>query len=116
MTTNQADVNNPRVNVAVEVRHRIGKALATRKAPSGTLAAKVENKMKGGGSKLWALAKRRPYVGVVMASGGALAIAMAIGGGEITLACIVGYAAYQVLREGVPPKVAAEDAFHAIER
>ena len=115
MTTNQLDANKPRVNVAVELRHRIGKALATRKAPKGTLAAKLEDKVKGGGSKLWVIARKRPYVGVALASGGALAVAMAIGGGEITLACIVGYAAYQVLREGIPPKIAAEDAFKAIE-
>jgi hypothetical protein len=115
MTTNQLDAKKDRVNVAVEVRHRIGRMLATRKAPQGTLSAKVEDKVKGGGSRLWAIAKKRPYVGVAMASGGALALAMAIGGGEITLACIVGYAAYQVLREGVPPKEAAKEAFKAIE-
>lgn len=103
------------MTTAIQARHRIGKMLATRNAPKGTLEARIEDTLKGGGSKLWVIAKKRPFVGVALASGGALAVAMAIGGGEITLAVIVGYAAYQVLREGVPPKEAAEEAFKAIE-
>jgi hypothetical protein len=109
-----AVVTKNKVDVATEVRHRIGKMLTTRSAQQGTLSAKVEEKVKRGGSKLWSVIKKRPIVGVALVSGGAFAVATAVGVGEITLTLIVGYAAYQVFREGVPPKVAAEEALKEI--
>jgi hypothetical protein len=124
MTQNQADTpaqapravpSKNKVDVATELRQRITHMLVTRRAQHGTFAANAEDKLKRGGARAWLLVKRRPSLGVVLVSGSALAVASTIGVGEIMFTLIVGYAAYQVLREGVSPKNAAEEAVKLME-
>lgn len=110
------DGNQHRVDVSTEVRARIEQALHTRSAPRGTAMAKVEHLVKRGGEKLWLQLKKRPSLGVVLASGAGLAIATAVGVGELTIGIIAGYAAYQVLREGIAPRTVAKDIVEEIEK
>jgi hypothetical protein len=103
-----------RAALATEISVRIDHLLTTRHAARGTFAAEVESVVKRQGGRLWMLMKRRPWVGVVVVSGGAFALADVLGAGELTIALILGYAAYRVLREGVPPTRAVEEAMKAM--
>jgi hypothetical protein len=54
--------------------------------------------------------------GSIAALGGTgLVVATALGVAELTLGLLIGYSAYQVLREGVPPGEAAERFFGELE-
>ncbi len=77
--------------------------------------ARLEELAKSNGAKLWHQLKKRPSLGVVLVGGVGLTAATLIGVGELTLAILAGYGAYQVLREGVPPKTAAENIVKQIE-
>jgi len=110
------DGNQHRVSISTEVRARIEQVLHTRSAPRGTAMAKVERIVKRGGEKLWVQLKKSPSLGVALAGATGLALATAIGVGELTIAVIAGYAAYQILREGVAPRVVAKDIVEKIEK
>ncbi|HVK75166.1 MAG TPA: hypothetical protein VM734_17675 [Kofleriaceae bacterium] len=97
------------IDLATEFGQRIDHVLRSRRAPAGTRRAKVEDRVKHQGSRLWSFMKRRPLTGVALVSGGSFLLATALGVGELTLSLIVGYAAYEVLREGVPPMQAARE-------
>ena len=90
------------IDLATEFGQRIDHVLRSRRA-------KVEDRVKHQGSRLWSFMKRRPLTGVALVSGGSFLLATALGVGEFTLSLIVGYAAYEVLREGVPPRQAARE-------
>jgi hypothetical protein len=111
-----ADDNTHRVDTSTEVRARIEQALHTRSAPPGTAAAKLEHLVKREGEKLWVQLKKRPSLGVALAGATGLAVATAVGVGELAIGLIAGYAAYQILREGVAPKAVAKDILEKIER
>ena len=96
------------VSTSTQVRARIEETLQTRTAPPGTSLAKVEHVVKGQGARLWDQLKKRPSLGVLLAGGTGLGLAMAIGVGELAVAAIAGYAAYQVLRGAAPSDVARE--------
>lgn len=104
------------VDTATDVNERVERSLKTRAAQRGTRAAKIEGTLKKKGAKAWHMMKRRPSVGVILTGGIALLIADAVGVGELAFAVVAGYAAYQVLRKGVPAKVAVEQAMEDIER
>ncbi|MCW5831421.1 MAG: hypothetical protein KIS78_03055 [Labilithrix sp.] len=53
--------------------------------------------------------KARPSVGVVLTGAVGLALASAVGAGELLVAISAAYAAYLVLREGVSPAVAVKE-------
>ena len=103
------------IKTSREVRHRIDFSLLTRNAPRGTRIARLEEVLKHNGAKLWHQLKKRPSIGVALVGGIGLTAATLIGVGELTLAIIVGYGAYQVLREGVPPKQEAENIVKQLE-
>ncbi len=104
------------IDTATDVNERVERSLNTRAAQRGTTAAKIESTLKREGAKAWHMLKRRPSVGVILTGGAALAIANAVGVGELAIAVVAGYAAYQVLRKGVPAKVAVQEAVEEIER
>jgi hypothetical protein len=110
------DDNQHRVDTSTEVRARIEQSLHTRSAPEGTASAKVEHLVKREGEKLWVQLKKRPSLGVVLTGAAGLAVASVVGVGELAIGIIAGYAAYQVLREGIAPKVVAKDVVEKLER
>ena len=108
--------NKHRVDTSTEVRARIEQSLHTRSAPEGTARAKVEHLMKCGGERLWVQLKKRPSLGVALAGATGLAVASVVGVGELAIGLVAGYAAYQILREGVAPRAVAKDVIETIER
>ncbi|HEX8110813.1 MAG TPA: hypothetical protein VF516_23940 [Kofleriaceae bacterium] len=99
-----------------EIRARIEHALRVRSAPPGTAGAKLEHVVKEAGARLWVQLKKRPSIGVVLVGGAGLVAASAVGVGEIAIGMIAGYAAYQVLREGVSPGEAAKKIMEQIAK
>ncbi len=87
------------VDTSTEVRARIERSIHTPAA-----------------QRLWKQLKRRPSVGVAATGAAALALASLVGVGELTIALVAGYAAYQVLRDGVAPGIAAHHAVEEIEK
>lgn len=116
MTPAETDDSKNKVDTSTEVRARIEQSLNTRSAPSGTVSARVEHGAKLAGAKLWEQLKRRPSLGVAMVGLGGVALATAVGVGELTIGIVAGYAAYQVLREGVAPMTAARGIVQAFEK
>lgn len=110
------DGTKNQVDTSTEVRARIDRALKVRTAPRGTRMAHVEHVVKDGGQRLWKQLKKRPSLGVALVGATGLGLAMTVGVGELAIAAIAGYAAWQVLREGVPPKQAVENAVKEIEK
>jgi hypothetical protein len=96
--------------VARDLRARVERSLRMRVAPTGTVAARTEDALKSRGAKIWAAMKRRPSIGVVAATALGLGLASTVGVGELAIALVLGYAAYQVLAEGVPVEDAARRA------
>jgi hypothetical protein len=103
------EASKNRVDMVTELRDRIELALRTRIADEGTTAAVVEDHAKHVGWRVWRAMRRRPSLGIAVVGGAGLAAAMAIGVGELTIGLVLGYGAYQVLREGVSPGKAAEN-------
>jgi hypothetical protein len=94
-------------DAASDLRARVEWSLHTRSAPSGTIRARTEELVKTSASRVWTAMKRRPSLGVLAATAAGLALASSIGVGELAIGIVAGYAAYQVLAQGVPPKDAA---------
>ncbi len=103
-----------RLDVPTEFRAWIAHTLRTRHAPADTLAGRLEGKVKTAAAQAWHVMRKRPVAGSALVGAVGLAAAMTIGVGELAAAAIFGYAAYQVLREGVPPKEAAQRAFQEL--
>jgi hypothetical protein len=111
----QAVATKNKVDLPTELRARIKHGLMTRRARRGTRRALVEDKLKDGGLRLWAVLEKRPLGGSLVLGGTGLVVATALGVAELTLGLLIGYSAYQVLREGVPPSEAAERMFGELE-
>src|SRR5262245_4976881 len=62
------------------------------------------------GAALWHRLRHRPYLGVVLASAVGLTLASVVGVGELGIAFLVGYGAYNILRKNEPPSKAFQDA------
>lgn len=84
------------------IRRNIEHSLKRRTLPEGTFAARCENLMKTGGERVWRRFRRHPSAGVVLMAGVGLVAAELVGVGEIALGTALGYAAYLVLRKGLP--------------
>jgi hypothetical protein len=104
-----------KVDVPTELHARIKHALKTRSARRGTMAARLEDRLKDRGLRAWAMIEKRPLSASVVLAGTGLAVGTALGVAELTLGLFIGYSAYQVLREGVPPREAAERIFGELE-
>jgi hypothetical protein len=97
-----------REHVASEVYLRVERLLRTRHAEEGTPSAKIEEAIKRKAERLWTELKKRPSLGVLLSGGLGLGLASVVGAGEMVVAISAAYAAYLVLREGVPPVQAVE--------
>jgi hypothetical protein len=100
----------PKLTTAREIRYAVEMALESRRMPPGTRARDYEEKLKRRLHHAWKAAKIRPSIGVIAATATGLAAAQFFGVGEIAIGVAFGYAAYQVLREGVPLSQAIEKA------
>lgn len=101
---------------ARDLRRRVEHSLRTRSARPGTFAARAEDGFKSAGAKVWHMLKRRPSIGVMAAGGIGLALASAVGVGELAIGLALAYGAYQVLAEGVAPKEAAKQVAQEITK
>jgi hypothetical protein len=100
---------------AHRARKRIERALHSRVAPKGTTRGRIESTVKGGGERIWSELKRHPSIGVAAAAGLGLTAALVIGVGELAFGVAAGYAAYEVLKEGMPLPEAVKDARDLVE-
>jgi hypothetical protein len=101
--------------VGAAVHRRMEHVLSTRTAERGTIAARLEDRLKRGGARIWSLMKRHPSAGITLAAGAGLAAASAVGVGELLVAATAGYAAYQILGEGMRPAEAVKRTIESIE-
>ena len=99
-----------RFDAARDLRARVEKSLRTRSARSGTVSAKLEDTFKKTGTYVWKKMRRRPAAGVVAAGAMGMALASAVGVGELAIGFVAAYAAYEVLAEGIAPKEVARQA------
>jgi hypothetical protein len=102
--------------VPIALRTRITHLLHSRRAPSGSRAAMMEDKLKTAGLRVWNTLEKRPLAGAALVSGIGLVAASAIGAGELTLTVVLGVSAYQVFRERRPPKQAAQHVLGQVQR
>lgn len=116
MTTDEHQTRPHWIGTGHEVRARIEHALRIRSATPGTASAKLEQVVKDAGARAWVQLKKRPSIGVVTVGAAGLAVASVVGVGEIAIGMIAGYAAYQVLREGVSPGEAARKIIEEITK
>jgi hypothetical protein len=70
----------------------------------------LEHGLARGGDLLWRAFKRRPALGVSVATLLGLGLAATIGASELAIAFASGVAAYQMLKKNEPPSKALEDA------
>ncbi len=92
----------PTVPRGREVRASIEHALHTRHFGQGEVLFAVEDRAKTAGTKVWDVMKKRPYAGVAAVSALGFAVASTVGVGELAVAVLFGYGAFEVLRRGRP--------------
>jgi hypothetical protein len=88
--------------VRQEVRSDIERSLRTRHFGHGKILFALEDRAKTAGDRLWVRLKRRPYAGICAATALGFTVASMTGVGELAVAVLCGYAAYEVLRRGQP--------------
>ena len=66
----------------------------------------LERGVEGVGDVVWKFLRHRPFLGVGLAAGVGLGAAVAFGATELAVGIAAGYAAYQVLRNDLPPSKA----------
>jgi ElaB/YqjD/DUF883 family membrane-anchored ribosome-binding protein len=88
--------------VAAEVRSDIERSLRTRHFGQGKVLFVVEDRAKTAGAKAWERFKKRPYAGIAVASAVGFGVASLTGVGELAVAVLCGYGAYEILRRGRP--------------
>jgi hypothetical protein len=88
----------------------LGKAAQSARVAPDRLVRFVDRQGERAADAVWRVLKRRPYFGVVVTAGLALGAATAIGIAELALTVGAGYAAFQILRLGVPPSEALKRA------
>lgn len=80
----------------------------------GTGAA--EHALESAYDGVWSRLRKRPYLGVALAGGAGLALASAIGVGEIAIGAMAGYAAWKMLVERKRPSQALKETVEKEER
>src|SRR5262245_18464685 len=113
---NGAPCIDPATLVAKEVRSDIERTLLSRHPNGGERLLAIEDKAKGAGTSLWEHLKKRPYTGVAAASILGFAVASATGVGELAIAVLCGYAAYEVLRRGRPVSETVEEVVRDVTK
>lgn len=101
--------------VAADVRHALLGSLRRRSTESGSTARRMEDALKRSGGRLLVHLKRHPWLGIVAAGAGGVAIASAIGVGEVAIGVAVAYGVYEILVRGEPPEKVAEILAREIE-
>jgi hypothetical protein len=81
-----------------------------RGSPARRATGAIESFAERGADLLWARLRQRPYLGVAVAGGVGLALASAVGVGELAIAALCAYAAYGMLARHEPPSKAFRDA------
>jgi uncharacterized protein (DUF697 family) len=102
--------------VAAEVRSDIERSLRTRHFGQGKVLFAVEDRAKTAGAKAWERFKKRPYAGIVVASAMGFGLASLTGVGELAVAVLCGYGAYEILRRGRPLGETVEEIAKDIEK
>jgi uncharacterized protein (DUF697 family) len=102
--------------VAEEVRADIERSLRTRHFGHGKVLFTVEDRAKSVGARAWERFKKRPYAGVAMASAVGFTVASMTGVGELAVAVLCGYGAYEVLRRGRPVSETVEEMVKDVEK
>lgn len=102
--------------VAAEVRSDIERSLRTRHFGQGKLLFTVEDHAKTAGAKAWERFKKRPYAGIAVASALGFGIASLTGVGELAVAVLCGYGAYEILRRGRPVGETVEEMVKDAEK
>jgi hypothetical protein len=95
--------------VARELRADLERSLRTRHYGHGKLLFQIEDSSKIAAAKVWRRLKRRPYAGIAAATAFGFTVASMTGVGELAIAALCGYGAYQVLRRGEPAGEAVEE-------
>lgn len=104
------------LQLSASVGRRVEAALQVHHAPSGTFAARVEDRLLHRARQLWSKFKDHPSLGIVLSGAAGLALASAVGAGELLIAISAAYAAFLVLRRHVPADVALEETFEHFDR
>ncbi len=102
--------------VAEEVRSDIERSLRTRHFGHGKVLFTVEDRAKSVGAKAWERFKKRPYAGIAVASAVGFTVASMTGVGELAVAVLCGYGAYEVLRRGRPVSETVEEMVKDVEK
>jgi uncharacterized protein (DUF697 family) len=102
--------------VAEEVRSDIEHSLRTRHHGHGKVLFAVEDRAKSAGAKAWERFKKRPYAGIAVASAVGFTVASMTGVGELAVAVLCGYGAYEVLRRGRPLSETVEEMVKDVEK
>jgi uncharacterized protein (DUF697 family)/ElaB/YqjD/DUF883 family membrane-anchored ribosome-binding protein len=102
--------------VAAEVRSDIERSLRTRHFGHRKILFAVEDGAKTAGAKAWERFKQRPYAGIAVASAVGFGIASLTGVGELAVAVLCGYGAYEVLRRGQPVSETVEEMVKDVEK
>ncbi len=102
--------------VAQELRSDIERSLHTRHFGHGEVLFAVEDGAKSAGAKVWERLKHRPYTGIAVASALGFTLASMTGVGELAVAVLCGYGAYEVLRRGRPVNETVEEIVKDVEK
>jgi uncharacterized protein (DUF697 family) len=102
--------------VAAEVRSDIERSLRTRHFGQGKVLFVVEDRAKTAGAKAWERFKKRPYAGIAVASAIGFGVASLTGVGELAVAVLCGYGAYEILRRGRPVGETVEEMVRDVEK
>jgi hypothetical protein len=102
--------------VVCEVRSDIERTLRTRHLGHGKLLYEMEARAKTVGARAWQGLKHRPYAGVAAASMLGLTVASLTGVGELAVAVLCGYGAYEILRRGRPVSETVEEMVKEVEK
>jgi uncharacterized protein (DUF697 family) len=102
--------------VVQELRSDIERSLHTRHFGHGKVLFAVEDGAKSAGAKVWETLKHRPYAGIAAASALGFTLASITGVGELAVAVLCGYGAYEVLRRGRPVNETVEEIAKDVEK
>jgi hypothetical protein len=102
--------------VVRELRGDIERSLRTRHLGHGKILYAAEDRAKTLGARAWERLKGRPYTGVVAASALGFTVATLAGVGELAVAVLCGYGAYEILRRGRPVCETVEEMVKEVEK
>ena len=102
--------------VGQEVRADIERSLRTRRFGRGKVLFAVEDRAKTAAARVWVVLKKRPYAGIGASAAFGFTVAAMTGVGELAVAVLCGYAAYEVLRRGQPVEQTLEEVVRDVAK